>query len=232
MQTPLRVVANFVLLRILIGAQVKSTAWYQSMSDETHKPARGRPRTLNRDHVLRIAVESYWADGPSGVSINEICRRAGVSKPGVYREFDNEDGLKLAALETYQATVLEPVGEILAADLSFDQALEALTDFVLLDHRAHDLPDGCLQVAMCRSRDELGRQARASAEKFREQTLTGLGHWIDKAKSKGQFPADVPTQTAAIFIDAQIATAMELQKQGVAQEDLERVFKLAMSVFS
>jgi hypothetical protein len=33
-------------------------------------------------------------------------------------------------------------------------------------------------------------------------------------------------------IDAQIASAMELQKQGVAQNELERVFKLALSVFT
>ncbi|MEM7522240.1 MAG: TetR/AcrR family transcriptional regulator [Pseudomonadota bacterium] len=202
------------------------------MDPEDRRPARGRPRTLDRDHVLRIAVESYWADGPTGVSINEICRRAGVSKPGVYREFGGEDGLKMAALEAYQATVLAPLGEILAADLPFDEALKAITDFAILDHKAHGLPDGCLQVAMCRRRDELGRRARASAENFREKTLAGLRHWIDKAKSNGQFPDEVPTHTAALYVEAQISTAMELQKQGVAQQELERVFKLSMTVFS
>jgi AcrR family transcriptional regulator len=202
------------------------------MNNEGNKPARGRPKTLNREHVLKIAVESYWADGPTGVSIDEICRRAGVSKPGIYREFGNEDGLKQAALQTYQATILAPLGEILTGDLPFDQALKALTDFVLLDHKAHGLPDGCLQVAMCRSKDDLGMRARESADKFREQTLIGLEQWIDGAKSKGHFAAEVSTQTAALYIDAQISSAMELQKQGVAQDELERVFKLALSVFT
>lgn len=176
-------------------------------------------------------MESYWADGPTRVSINEICRRAGVSKPGLYREFGNEDGLRLAALQAYQATILAPLGDILTDDLPFDQVLQALMDFVLLDHKAHGLPDGCLQVSICHNKDDLGRRARDSAETFRAQTLVGLEQWIEKAKSKGEFTSDVPAQTAALYIDAQIACAMELQKQGLAQDEVERVFKLALSVF-
>lgn len=202
------------------------------MNTKGNKPARGRPKTMNRDHVLKIAVESYWADGPTGVSINEISRRAGVSKPGIYREFGNEDGLKQAALIAYQATILAPLVDVLTDDVPFGQALQALTDFVLLDHKAHGLPDGCLQVTMCRSKDDLGMLARQSADKFREQTLCGLEQWIERAKSKGQFASNIPSRTAALYIDAQIASAMELQKQGAAQDELEHVFKLAMSVFS
>ena len=202
------------------------------MGDEDDKRVRGRPKTLNRGNVLKIAVESYWAEGPSGVSINEICRRAGVSKPGVYREFGSEDGLKLAALQSYQTTVQAPVGDILTDGLPSDQALRALTDFVLLDHKAHGLPVGWLQVAMCRSSDELGMRARVRAEQFHDQISINLGQWIDNAKSKGQFPVEVYTETAAIYIETRIATEMELQKQGVAQDELERVFKFAVSVFS
>ena len=229
---PLRVVANLVLLRILFGRQALNTDWYLLVSNEASTPSRGRPKVLSRDHVLKIAVESYWADGPMGVSINEICRRAGVSKPGVYREFGNEDGLKLAALQSYQETILAPLADILTDDLSFDQALRALTDFVLLDHKANGLPHGCLQVAMCRSRDELGIRARASADEFRKKTLAGLEQWIERAKSAGQFRSEVSAQTAALYIDAQIASTMDLQKQGVAQAELERIFKLALSVLS
>ena len=201
------------------------------MSNNADKPARGRPRTLQREHVLKIAVESYWTDGLTGVSIDEICRRAGVSKPGVYREFGNEDGLKQAALERYQSTILAPLADILTDDLSFDQALRKLTDFVLLDRKAHGLPAGCLQVTTCRSKQTLGKRTRESAHKFFDQTLMGLEHWIDRAKSKGQFAVEIPTRTAALYVDAQIATAMELQQQGVTQKELERVFKLALTVF-
>ncbi len=163
---------------------------------------------------------------------SEPCLWIDFVQLGIYREFGNEDGLKQVALQAYQATILAPLRDILTDDLPFGQALKALNDFVLLDHKAHGLPDGCLQVAMCRNRDELGMRARESADSFREQTLFGLEQWIERAKSKGQFASNIPSQTAALYIDAQIASVMELQKQGVAQDKLERVFKLALSVFS
>ena len=161
------------------------------MNTKGNKPARGRPKTMNRDHVLKIAVESYWADGPTGVSINEISRRAGVSKPGIYREFGNEDGLKQAALIAYQATILAPLVDVLTDDVPFGQALQALTDFVLLDHKAHGLPDGCLQVTMCRSKDDLGMLAR---EKCRQVPGTGPCVALNSG-SKGRSQKDSSPQT-------------------------------------
>ena len=68
------------------------------MSTSPHKPARGRPKTFDRDRTLDVAMESYWREGPGGISLNEVCRRAQVSKPGLYREFGNEDGLLDAVL--------------------------------------------------------------------------------------------------------------------------------------
>ena len=44
-------------------------------------------------------MDSYWRDGVENVSLNELCRRAEVSKPGVYREFGGEEGLLDAVLE-------------------------------------------------------------------------------------------------------------------------------------
>ncbi len=60
---------------------------------ETASPPIGRPKTFDRDRVIGIAMECYWREGVDGVLLNELCRRAAVSKPGVYREFGGEDGL-------------------------------------------------------------------------------------------------------------------------------------------
>ncbi|KAG1668185.1 hypothetical protein GQR58_017963 [Nymphon striatum] len=51
------------------------------MSTQKRTAPRGRPKSLDRDHLIEIAKESFWAEGPTHVSINEICKRSGVSKP-------------------------------------------------------------------------------------------------------------------------------------------------------
>ena len=46
-------------------------------------------------------METYWKEGIENVSLNEMCRKIGESKPSVYREYGGEEGLQLAALELY-----------------------------------------------------------------------------------------------------------------------------------
>ena len=62
---------------------------------------KGRPKTFNKDQANKIAMENYWKEGMGNISLNEICRRIGESKPSIYREYGGEDGLQLAALELY-----------------------------------------------------------------------------------------------------------------------------------
>jgi AcrR family transcriptional regulator len=68
-----------------------------------------RGKTMNRDHTLEVAMHAYWASGVDGVSVNEICKLAKVSKSSAYREFGSEDGLMRAALNAYEAQALRPL---------------------------------------------------------------------------------------------------------------------------
>ena len=63
----------------------------------------GRPKTLDKSHALATALEGYWREGVYGMSVNEVCRRAGISKPGLYREFGGEDGLLTAVGGTFSS---------------------------------------------------------------------------------------------------------------------------------
>ena len=75
------------------------------MTCDFFKTSRGRPKTFDRDHVLDVAMHTYWQNGVDTVSVNEICKKAQVSKPGLYREFNNQEGLMIAALGCYMPHV-------------------------------------------------------------------------------------------------------------------------------
>ena len=99
--------------------------------EQTEK--RGRPKTLDREHVLQTALMQYWDVSPTDVSIGEICKMTGASKPGIYREFGSDDGLKCAALESYRILALLPLFDILKQDQSFAAAKAALVAFTTQD---------------------------------------------------------------------------------------------------
>lgn len=92
---------------------------------------RGRPKKLQREHVISVAMESYWANGPTSVSVNEICKRAEVSKPGLYREFGNEDGLQQSVLHSYCEMALKPLYDVLRIEQPFDACVASVTTLFL-----------------------------------------------------------------------------------------------------
>ena len=199
--------------------------------EESKKPILGRPQKLNRDHVLNVAMMSYWADGPTYVSINEICKRADVSKPGLYREFGSEDGLKHAALIAYRTMAYNPIYKILETEQTFDQGLEAIINFFIFYRQARGLPCGCLHVDMRHQKEKFGALTVEKIDSFQQEIQARFETWIDRAKVRDEFKVDMLTSNATLYIFAQLISAMRLQKEGTEQKIVESFLRLALSVF-
>jgi len=192
-------------------------------------PTRGRPKTLEREQVLKTALMCYWEDSPSDVPISEICARSGASKPGLYREFGSDDGLKEAVLDVYNEMVSQRRYDILASDQTFDEVLDALITHTVQDRKKAGVPSGCLLFAMRARRGEFGPLTSKKIDHLRDQSLEQYRQWIDRAKSNGQFPSDIPTDVAALYFDAQTGSAMRLQKEGVSNEVIAKILRMAFS---
>ena len=190
---------------------------------------RGRPKTLDRAHVLQTALMQYWDIGPTDVSIGEICKLTGASKPGVYREFGSDDGLKLAALETYRSLALLPMFDILKQDHCFADAKTALIAFITQDRETLGVPPGCLFVAMRAHRGSLGAATAERVDQLRGEVLDAYAAWIERAKSKDECSAEIPTDAAALYFDAQHGGAMRMQREGVDSATIATVLRYAFA---
>lgn len=197
------------------------------MGNLSPKAIRGRPKTLDRDHVLKVAMECYWKDGPTAVSINEICRRANVSKPSLYREFGNEDDFKSTVLSAYGEMVLSQMLKVLDRDQSFDVAISALTDLVLQDRQKLGIPMGCLFQKMRGCRKELGPRTNDVIDATWNSTQSKFRDWIERVKRNGQLNEDIPLATVAIYIDKQISSAMIMQEEGFSKKQISKFLDIA-----
>ncbi|MBB1344317.1 TetR/AcrR family transcriptional regulator [Pseudoalteromonas sp. SR45-6] len=200
------------------------------MNSNTVKPVRGRPKTLDRDHILDVAMDSYWKDNIGNLSLNEICRRSGVSKPGLYREFSNEDGLMKAVLIRYQEQVLEPVQQMLNSDVPFREALDNLISFATSVNCHDESPNGCLFIKMRESRVHLGKETQAQIDFLEKQGLVFFKKWVERSKTKGEFSVDMSSEFAATYIDAQLSNASTQLARGVAPETVKKILLVAFSV--
>lgn len=82
----------------------------------------GRPRTFDKDAVLRMAMRAFWERGYDGVSVAQLCKEAGIAAPSLYAAF----GDKNALFEKASALYTEHLDEDLERDLSAPTARGAI----------------------------------------------------------------------------------------------------------
>jgi AcrR family transcriptional regulator len=194
---------------------------------EVSTQGRGRPKTLDRDQVLQEALMAYWSKGTKNVSISDICLATGASKPGVYREFGNDDGLKASALETYYILAVQPLIDIFEKDQSMCEAIDASVDYMTQDRTELGIPQGCLLVNMRAQSQQLGPLTRETLNAFRRSLLNVFAAWVERSKVRGEC-TNIPTDIAALYIDVQHGGAMRMQREGVLNETVANVLRMAL----
>jgi AcrR family transcriptional regulator len=73
------------------------------------------PRAVRRRQLVELAEELFSERGYQGASMDELARRAGVTKPVVYELFGSKDGLFRACLERSAERVAGAVAEAVRA---------------------------------------------------------------------------------------------------------------------
>lgn len=175
------------------------------MTKTPKKKTSGRPKKLDRQRTIELAMESYWRDGLNALSVNEICRRTKISKPGLYREFGGEDGLMEAVLDHYRDAVVGPLLSMLLADRPFAEVLSELVFWMTQDHGT---PAGCLFVKMRFSPSRLGPATSARVEDLKDEMRGAYKDWYQRALDRNEVNAKIPPDFASYYLDTQLTTVL------------------------
>ncbi|MFZ1681003.1 MAG: TetR/AcrR family transcriptional regulator [Rhizobiaceae bacterium] len=184
---------------------------------------------MSAEKVLDVAMTAYWHGDPADVSLNEICQRAGVSKPSVYREFGSEDGLMRSALDSYAATVLSDVFAILQGGKGLRETLQALIDFASNDPR---METGCLFYKMRAGKHRLGPQTRARVEEFDAVGQSAYAAFLQARRDAGDWRGGLPVAEGAKYLGEQFALAITQRASGEDPGRIRQMLALALSVFT
>lgn len=187
----------------------------------------GRPITRNRAHMLETAMNAYWQDDRAAVSVNAVCALAGVSKPSLYRDFGNEDGLTAAVLERYGQMVLVSVEALLSSRQTYGTKLDALIGFASDDPR---MEAGCLFVKMRATRTRFGPQTQALLVEMEACFQAHYVRFFTDAAGRGEWRGGIATELAASYLQEQIALAVSRRAAGKNPEAVRAMLELAISV--
>lgn len=201
------------------------------MTGEPSRRPRGRPKTFDRDRTLQVAVDSYWCEGVDGVSVNEICRRAKISKPGLYREFGGEDQLLDAVLTRYHEEVLGPRMAAFSEDRPFHATLDSVLEFATLPATS-ETPAGCLFAKMRTVRGQLGPVTGEHVDRLREQLIAVYSTWLKRSVERGEVTLPASVDTTAGYVDAQMTLVLNRIAAGEDPDQVRAHARLAFSVLA
>ena len=189
---------------------------------------RGRPKKLDAEKLLDVAIDAYWKADPADVSMNTVCQLASASKPSVYREFGNEDGLTRAALDRYADNVLGDVFGILEQGDRLGEILAKLVEFACDDPR---MATGCLFYKMRHGRHRFGPVTQDRIEALDRAAEDAYRAALRRCRDAGDDLGGVSVETGAHYLGAQIGLAIMQRAGGADRATVRDSLELALSVF-
>lgn len=194
----------------------------------SNKPGRGRPRVMVNEQVVDVAMNTYWQTDPGEVSVNELCKLAGISKPSLYREFRNEDGLTRATLDRYAEKVLSELFTLLQEGRGLQNTLNALIEFASANTQ---METGCLFYKMRVGKHRLGPQTRLRVEEIEAEAQAAYSAFLQAHYASDNWPTGLSVETGAKYLSEQLALAITQRAAGEPQERIREMLRLALSVF-
>ncbi|MDB9971783.1 hypothetical protein OAE09_03905 [Alphaproteobacteria bacterium] len=193
---------------------------------------KGRPKTFNKAQASKIAMETYWKEGIENVSLNEMCRKIGESKPSVYREYGGEEGLQLAALELYYKDRVEPVGKILFDAESILVGIKSAFDFLINEHfKDEKMGAACMfnREGMHPS-ENLSVMCKNFIEKKDKENMSFLKEGLKRALDKEYLNKGINIDTYSVYIFNQIKLIASLSNnKQLSKSTLREMVDLIMS---
>ncbi|MBE1546952.1 AcrR family transcriptional regulator [Mycobacterium sp. OAS707] len=193
--------------------------------------ARGRPRSFDRAHALRQAMEVFWKHGYEGASISDLTSAMGINSPSLYAAFGCKEALFREAVAYYNET--EGVDAVKALR-ELPTAKEAIGGFLhqsAIFYTTPDKPSGCMIVLTATTYTEQSKAVHAHLAEWRIATEHDFRERIERGIAEGDVPAGADAATIAAFYSA-VNQGMAIQaRDGADRSKLSAVAESAISAW-
>jgi AcrR family transcriptional regulator len=149
-----------------------------------------------RARVLAAAVELFATKGFDGTSVQEIVRRAEVTKGAMYHYFMSKDDLLYEIYHALISAQLADLDEILSQRMSPPDTVRAIISNLMDTTAARAEETAVFAREMHRLDDERLAAIRADRRRYHE-TFRAL---IEKSQADGSFSAVVSAETVTLMV--------------------------------
>ena len=189
-----------------------------------------RPREFDPQDVLKTAIQLFWEKGYYDGSVDEVVKRSGVAKYGIYGTFGTKRELFMKALTQFAADrhrdIQRPIRQ---PDASLPEIRAFFKDAPKLMTPEND-PHGCL---ITNTGIELGLkdpEIRDFVMEFFRDTAEVLKHCLTRAVEKGELDTSKDIAELAPYLATEFRAALMLAASGYSRRDIQRHLSVAIQV--
>lgn len=187
-----------------------------------------RPREFDPNEALQTAIDLFWERGYYDSSVDEIVKRSGVAKYGIYGTFGTKHELFKKALAQYIADRRQGIERPLRSpDASLPAIVAFFKEAPAMMTQGHP---GCLVV---NTGIELGLRDPEIGDMVKGffRDLAGvLEECLERAVGKGELKRSTDVAKLAAYLATELRTGLMLARSGHTRREIARHFEVALQV--
>ncbi|MFF7209335.1 TetR/AcrR family transcriptional regulator [Streptomyces sp. NPDC008238] len=187
----------------------------------------GRPREFDVDEALERAMRLFWEQGYEGVSLTDLTRAMGITKPSLYAAFGDKKELFRKALARYT----EGPGDYGTRALEEPTArgvAEAILRGAVRTTTSPGGPAGCLGVQGALPSSEAGQPAHDMLVEWRNASALRVEERFQRAVDEDDLPRDADPRRLARYVMT-VAFGIAVQATGgLGPDELADVADMAL----
>ncbi|MQY25661.1 TetR/AcrR family transcriptional regulator [Nocardia aurantia] len=193
-------------------------------------PARGRPRTFDRDAALATATRLFWERGYHATALSDLTAAMGIRSASLYQAFGDKQSLFREAVATYSAV---PGADFVTVALAEEPTARAAFARLLRD-AAHfysdpSHPPGCLVITAATNITPQDAAVEEYLRGLRRANLDTFRTRLAAAQHNGELPADTDTDALADYFAVVVQGMSQRARDGAERAALDAVATLAMA---
>lgn len=194
--------------------------------------SRGRPRTFDRDTVLRRALEVFWEQGYEGTSMADLTKAMGIASASIYACFGSKEQLFRETVTLYGTIAGEPPRRALreqpTAQAAIEAMLRATADAVTLP----DSPQGCMLILAAPTGAVENTQVRAFLADLRQDMFNLIKARLERGVTEGDLATPTTGLDALARYYTTIVQGLSVQaRDGAGRAELQAVITCAMDAW-
>jgi AcrR family transcriptional regulator len=187
----------------------------------------GRPREFDVDEALERAMQVFWERGYEAVSLTDLTRAMGITKPSLYAAFGDKKELFRKALERYAEGPAD-YGTRALEEPTARAVAEAILRGAVRTTTRPGGPAGCLSVQVALASSEAGRPAHDMLVEWRNASTLRLEERFQRAIDEGDLPRDAdPRRLARYVMTATFGIAVQAAS-GLGRDELQDIADMAL----